>query len=97
MRQKLTAEQKYNRRYYLEHKGETRFEARRAINAKRDRSKPKTKKRRNARLREKWATDAEYRKRISEYQKAWRKKRKQSLKNASSGLKKNVRRKRSGV
>ena len=76
MRQKLTAEQKYNKEYYQAHKGEKEFEARRARNSKVYRAKKSTKKRRNARLREKWATDAAYRQHISEYQKEWRRKRK---------------------
>ena len=76
MRKKLTAERKYNKAYYQSHKGDVEFEARRAINSRKYRSKPTTKRKRNAKLRTKWATDAAYRKHISEYQKAWRKKRK---------------------
>lgn len=76
MRQKLTPEQKYNKAYYQAHKGEKEFEERRKRNAKAYRAKPRVKKRRNAKLREKWATDPEYRKRISEYQKAYREKKK---------------------
>ena len=76
MRQKLTAEQRYNKEYYQSHKGEKEFEARRTRNSKVYRAKKSTKKRRNERLREKWANDAAYRQHISEYQKAWRRKRK---------------------
>ena len=76
MRKKLTREQEYNRRYYQEHKGKKSFKDRRNRNAKIYRAKKAVKNRRNERLREKWATDSEYRKHISEYQKAWRKKRK---------------------
>ena len=76
MRKKLTAEQKYNREYYQAHKGEKEFESRRARNSKAYRAKISTKKRRNKKLREKWATDAAYRKHVSEYQKEWRRKRK---------------------
>ena len=72
MRQKLTEEQKYNRKYYLEHKDDKDFKERRSRNAKAYRAKPKVKNRRNAKLREKWANDPEYRQRISEYQKAYR-------------------------
>ena len=72
MRQKLTEEQKYNRKYYLEHKDDKDFKERRSRNAKVYRAKPKVKKRRNAKLREKWANDPEYRQKISEYQKAYR-------------------------
>ena len=78
MRKKLTPKQKYNREYYQSHKGEIAFEDRRARNAKAYRSKSSTKKRRNKKLREKWAADAAYRQHISEYQKAWRKRRKQA-------------------
>ena len=77
MRKKLTPEQKYNKEYYQAHKGEKAFEERRKRNAKAYRVKPIVKKRRNAKLREKWATDPEYRRRISEYQKAYRQRKKQ--------------------
>ena len=77
MRKKLTPEQKYNNEYYQAHKGEKAFEERRKRNAKAYRVKPIVKKRRNAKLREKWATDPEYRRRISEYQKAYRQRKKQ--------------------
>lgn len=76
MRKKLTHEQKYQKEYYQSHKGDDEFEARRAKNSKKYRSKATTKRRRNAKLRAKWATDAAYRQHISEYQKAWRRKRK---------------------
>lgn len=91
MRKRLTAKQKYNREYYLKHKGDARFEARRARNAKDYRSRTSTKKRRNARLRAKWAADPEYRKHISEYQKAWRRRKK--LAAARVAKKKNASRK----
>ena len=88
MRKKLTNEQKYQRQYYQSHKGEAKFEARRAKNAKTYRAKASTKRRRNAKLREKWATDAAYRKHISEYQKAWRRKRKIAAARSSKRRKK---------
>lgn len=88
MRTKLTAEQKYNREYYQAHKGDKKFEARRARNSKLYRAKPSTKKKRNERLREKWATDAAYRQHISEYQKAWRRKKKlAAIRSAKHGKK----------
>lgn len=90
MRQTLTAEQKYNRKYYQAHKGEKEFEARRTRNSKVYRAKKSTKKRRNERLREKWANDAAYRQHISEYQKAWRRKRKLA---AARAAKKSIKRK----
>ena len=90
MRQKLTAEQRYNKEYYQSHKGKKEFEARRTRNSKVYRAKKSTKKRRNERLREKWANDAAYRQHISEYQKAWRRKRKLA---AASAEKKSIKRK----
>lgn len=84
MRKKLTAEQKYNREYYQSHKGEKEFEARRTRNSKVYRAKKSTKNRRNKKLREKWATDASYRQHISEYQKAWRRRRKLALARAAN-------------
>lgn len=91
MRMKLTRKQKYNKEYYLSHKGEAEFEKRRSSNAKKYRAKPATKKRRNKRLREKWATDAAYRKHISEYQKAWRKKRNLAKRRGAVNSKRKVR------
>ena len=84
MRKKLTAKQKYNHDYYQAHKGEKKFESRRAKNAKAYRAKASTKERRNKRMRDKWAKDAKYRKHISEYQKAWRERRK--LKTSQNGI-----------
>lgn len=76
MRKKLTKEQQYNRDYYLSHKDDPDFRAMRARNEKAYKSKATTKRKRNAKLRERWATDAEYRKQRSEYMKAWRERRK---------------------
>lgn len=93
MRKRLTAEQKYNREYYQAHKGEKEFEARRNRNSKVYRSKKATKKRRNQRLREKWANDAAYRQHISEYQKAWRRRRKLAAARAARKNAKDIKRK----
>lgn len=87
MRKKLTHEQKYQKEYYQSHKGDDKFEARRAKNAKKYRAKASTKRRRNAKLRAKWATDTAYRKHISEYQKAWRRKRKLAASRAAKKIK----------
>lgn len=80
MRQKLTQEQKYNKAYYQAHKGEKEFEERRTRNAKKYRALPRVKKRRNAKLREKWANDPEYRAHLSAYQKAYRERKKLAAK-----------------
>lgn len=84
MKRKLTKEQKYNHDYYQAHKGELAFEERRSINAKKYRSKKRVKVKRNAKLRERWANDADYRKKIGEYQKAWRRRKKLAVKRLSS-------------
>ena len=76
MQKKLTKEQIYNHQYYLAHKNDAKYKARRAIIEKKYRSKAAVKRKRNAKLRNRWATDAAFRKHICEYQKMWRKRKK---------------------
>ena len=76
MRKKLTEEQKYNRKWYRDHKDDADFRKRRREYAKKYRTTAKYRKRRNAKLRERWASDPDFRKKMSAYQKAYHQRRK---------------------
>ena len=76
---KTSERQQYNKAYYEAHKNDKNFKARRKRNAEEYRVRPVVKRKRNAKLREKWASDPEYRAKISAYQKAWRERRKRRM------------------
>lgn len=66
----------YNRAYYLAHKDDKAFQARRRRNQKNRRPlTPDEKRRRNAHLRKRWASDPAFRKRMMASQSAYAKRR----------------------
>ena len=92
MKKKLTKQQEYNHQYYLAHKHDAKYKARRARIEKKYRAKDSVKKRRNARIRARWATDEAFRQHLSEYQKLWRKKKKLAAKKSLKKIARNRKR-----